>query len=211
MGSCSRIAADRRRRLGCGMAGVLPSLALGEGYERRSQGCCPALPGQPRRTRRYSRRRPRSWFLKVPCRSARPPRQSRGVVDRNAYNAHYDTRRMPRMLRIVGVGAILGFLGAVGIYFAPEEPYPGYITLAGTLSGVTIALLMSAAVTRDSSLGRCFAWGACMGLLDSAAVFLAKGAGELGCPICRADRSSDRHDPRTYGPLAAPECHLTGG
>src|SRR5262245_40999764 len=35
--------------------------------------------------------------------------------------------------------------------------------------------------------------------------------GELGCPICRADRSSDRHDPRTYGPLAAPECHLIGG
>jgi len=97
-------------------------------------------------------------------------------VDRNAYNAHYDTRRMPRMLRIAGVGAILGFLGAVGIYFAPEEPYPGYITLAGTLSGVIIALLTSAVVTRDSSLGQCFAWGACMGLLDSAAVFLAKGA-----------------------------------
>jgi hypothetical protein len=79
------------------------------------------------------------------------------------------------MLRIAGVGAILGFLGAVGIYFAPEEPYPGYITLAGTLSGVTIALLTSAVVRRDSSLGQCLAWGACMGLLDSAAVFLAKG------------------------------------
>ena len=60
---------------------------------------------------------------------------------------------MPAMLKVVGIGAALGFLGAVGIYYAPEEPYPGYITLAGTLSGVTIALLISTVVTRDSSLG----------------------------------------------------------
>ncbi len=79
------------------------------------------------------------------------------------------------MLKIVGVGATLGFLGAVGIYFAPEEPYPGYITLAGTLSGVTIALLIATVITRNSSFGQCLVWGAAMGLLASAAVFLAKG------------------------------------
>lgn len=79
------------------------------------------------------------------------------------------------MLRIAAVGAALGFLGAVGIYFAPEEPYPAYITVAGTLSGVTIALLISTVVTRNSSLAQCLGWGAGMGLLDSAAVFLAKG------------------------------------
>ncbi len=70
----------------------------------------------------------------------------------------------------------LGFLGAVGNYFAPDEPYPGYITLAGTLGGVTIALLISTVVTRNSSLGRCLGWGAAMGLLSSATIFLAKGA-----------------------------------
>ncbi len=80
------------------------------------------------------------------------------------------------MPKVAGIGAALGFVGAVGIYFAPEEPYPGYITLAGTLSGVTIALLITIVVTRDSSLGQCLGWGAAMGLLDSAAVFLAKGA-----------------------------------
>ena len=80
------------------------------------------------------------------------------------------------MLKVSGIGAALGFLGAVGIYYAPEEPYPGYITLAGTLSGVTIALLISTVVRRDSSLGKCLAWGATMGLLASATVFLAKGA-----------------------------------
>ena len=83
---------------------------------------------------------------------------------------------MPDMLKVAGVGATLGFLGAVGIYFAPDEPYPGYITLAGTLGGVTIALLITTVVTRNSSLGRCLGWGAAMGLLASATIFLAKGA-----------------------------------
>ena len=80
------------------------------------------------------------------------------------------------MLKVAGVGATLGFLGAVGIYFVPEEPYPGFITLAGTLLGVTIALLITTRVTRNSSLGQCLGWGATMGLLASATVFLAKGA-----------------------------------
>ncbi len=79
------------------------------------------------------------------------------------------------MSKIAGVGGLVGFLGAVGVYFAPEEPYPGYITVAGTLSGITIALLISVVVNRDSSLRQCLGWGAVMGLLDSAAVFLAKG------------------------------------
>lgn len=80
------------------------------------------------------------------------------------------------MLKVGGVGATLGFLGAVGIYFAPGEPYPGYITLAGTLSGVTIAWLITAVIRRNASRGQCLGWGAAMGLLASATVFLAKGA-----------------------------------
>jgi len=80
------------------------------------------------------------------------------------------------MLKIVGVGATLGFLGAVGIYFAPEEPYPGYITVAGTLNGIILALLIATVVTRNSSFGQCLGWGAVMGLLASATIFLAKGA-----------------------------------
>ncbi len=83
---------------------------------------------------------------------------------------------MPGMLKICAVGAAVGFLGAVGIYFEPQEPYPGYITLAGTLFGVTTALLITTVVTRNSSLGQCLLWGAMMGLLASANVFLAKGA-----------------------------------
>ncbi len=80
------------------------------------------------------------------------------------------------MLKVACVGATLGFLGAVGIYFEPEEPYPGFITLAGTLSGVTIALLITTVVKHNSSLGQCLGWGAAMGLMASVPVFLAKGA-----------------------------------
>ena len=79
------------------------------------------------------------------------------------------------MLKIVATGALLGFLGAVGVYFAPEEPYPGPITVAGTLFGVTLALLISIVVERDSSFGACVGWSAAMGLLASASVFFAKG------------------------------------
>jgi hypothetical protein len=79
------------------------------------------------------------------------------------------------MMKVVGVGAVFGFLGAVGIYFEPQEPYPGFITAGGTLMGITIALLITAGITRRSSIIRCLVWGACMGLLASASGFLAKG------------------------------------
>jgi len=82
---------------------------------------------------------------------------------------------MREKLRIAAAGATLGFLGAVGIYFAPEEPYPGNITAAGTLSGATIALLITTVVTSTTTVFRSICWGAVLGLLVSTAVFLAKG------------------------------------
>lgn len=84
------------------------------------------------------------------------------------------------MIKIVSVGAVLGFLGAVGIYFEPVEPYPGYITVAGTLSGAMIALLITNVVSGSTSLLRSLAWGAAMGLLAGGAVFFAKGAWTSG-------------------------------
>ena len=79
------------------------------------------------------------------------------------------------MLKAAVAGAVLGFLGAVGIYFEPGEPYPGFITVAGTLSGATIALLIKTAVTRNSLLVQSLSWGVVFGLLVSVPVFLAKG------------------------------------
>ena len=82
---------------------------------------------------------------------------------------------MNQLLKIAAAGSLLGFLGAVGIYYDPVEPYPGFITAAGTLGGATIALLVATVVTGRSSLLQCFGWGAVLGLLSAATVFLAKG------------------------------------
>lgn len=81
---------------------------------------------------------------------------------------------------VMMVGAGLGFLSAVGIYFVPGEPYPGFVTMAGTLLGVTTALLITTVVTHASTVPRSIAWGALFGLLPSLMVFFAKGGWESG-------------------------------
>lgn len=91
------------------------------------------------------------------------PEQSRSSVTR------------PRTMAVL-LGAGLGFLSAVGIYFDPAEPYPGFVTIAGTLHGVVTALLLNASVTRDSTLGQCIVWGGLYGLLTGAMGFFAEGA-----------------------------------
>lgn len=48
-----------------------------------------------------------------------------------------DVGGSPDLLKVAGAGAVLGLLGAIGTYFVPEEPYPRYISLAGTCSGAT--------------------------------------------------------------------------
>ena len=82
---------------------------------------------------------------------------------------------MNTKLKIAVAGAIVGFLGAVGIYFAPEEPYQHFIVAAGTLGGVVIALLISVAVGAKTPLLSTLGAGAGLGLLQSATIFLAKG------------------------------------
>ncbi len=82
---------------------------------------------------------------------------------------------MNTKLRIAVAGAIVGFLGAVGIYFAPEEPYQHFIVAAGTLGGVVLALLITAVVDATTPLVRTLLAGAGLGLLHSASIFLAKG------------------------------------
>ena len=82
---------------------------------------------------------------------------------------------MDARIKISVVGAAIGFLGTVGILFEPDEPYPGFIVLAGTLGGIVLGLLVSVVVTGGSSVGSALGWGALMGLLHSMVVFLAKG------------------------------------
>ena len=82
---------------------------------------------------------------------------------------------MNARLGIVTAGAVVGFLGAVGIYFDPEEPYKHFIVAAGTLSGVVLALLISTVVDSTTAVLPALLAGAGLGLLLSATTYLAKG------------------------------------
>ena len=82
---------------------------------------------------------------------------------------------MDDRLKIAIAGAAVGFLGAVGIVFAPAELYRGFIVIAVTLGGIVLALLISVAVNRNSSSAAALAWGAVLGLLHSSVVYLTKG------------------------------------
>ncbi len=85
---------------------------------------------------------------------------------------------MNAKLKIVIAGAVVGFLGAVGIYYAPEEPYKHFIVAAGTLSGIVLALLITTVVDSNTAVLPALGAGSGFGLLQSAAVFLAKGGWE---------------------------------
>lgn len=64
---------------------------------------------------------------------------------------------------VVVIGAVMGALGGVGIFFEPREPYKIEILLAATLEGIFISLL-----TALSLGGRSPWWhGAGYGLLYS--------------------------------------------
>ncbi len=82
---------------------------------------------------------------------------------------------MNARLGIVLAGAAVGFLGAVGIYFDPQEPYKHFVVAAGTLSGVVLALLIWTVVDSTTAVMPALLAGAGLGLLLSATTFLAKG------------------------------------
>ena len=82
------------------------------------------------------------------------------------------------IFQISAAGAVVGLLGAVGIYWAPEEPYPHFIVASGTLKGILMGLLIRGYVHRTSSIARATGVGGGFGLVVSAMVFLAKGGWE---------------------------------
>ncbi len=77
--------------------------------------------------------------------------------------------------QIAVAGAVVGFLGAVGIYWAPDEPYKHWIVAAGMLDGIVISLLMTVFIQGRSSIGAALLAGALCGLATATVVFLAKG------------------------------------
>ena len=74
------------------------------------------------------------------------------------------------------IGALMGFLNGIGIFFEPREPYKIEITLAATIKGVLISLLTSFSLGPGSSWLRGAGFGALYGFAFGLVIFLAKGA-----------------------------------
>ena len=85
---------------------------------------------------------------------------------------------MSTLSKVVVAGGIIGFLECAGIWFDPNEPYPGFIVAAGTLNGIVMALLIRGLLGASASLAASFVIGSVCGLLVSLTVFLAKGGWE---------------------------------
>jgi hypothetical protein len=77
---------------------------------------------------------------------------------------------------VIIIGAVMGFLNGVGIFFEPREPYKIEITLAATLKGVLISLLTGFSLGQGSSWLRGAGFGMLYGFAFGLVVFLAKGA-----------------------------------
>jgi hypothetical protein len=78
------------------------------------------------------------------------------------------------------IGAVLGALGAVGIFFAPEEPYKWQILLAATLNGALVGLLTGFSLASDSRWWAGIGTGAIYGLAFALVIYLAKGGPKSG-------------------------------
>ena len=83
-------------------------------------------------------------------------------------------------LKVVLIGAVLGGLDGVGIFFEPKEPYKWQILFAATLKGVLVALLTGFSLAATTRWWTAIATGALYGLAFSFVIYLAKGGPKSG-------------------------------
>lgn len=76
---------------------------------------------------------------------------------------------------VIGIGGVLGLLGAAGIYFDPRVPGKHNIVIAGLLRGTLVALLTSLSMSAHSGWLVGLGLGALYGLVFGAMICLAKG------------------------------------
>ena len=74
------------------------------------------------------------------------------------------------------IGAVMGALGGVGIFFEPKEPYKVEILLASTLKGILISLLTALSLSPSHSWWHGAGYGILYGFSFGLVIFLAKGA-----------------------------------
>ena len=81
---------------------------------------------------------------------------------------------------VVIIGAVLGFLDGVGIFFEPKEPYKWQILFAATLKGILVALLTGFSLTVATRWWSGMGTGALYGLAFSLVIYLSKGGPKSG-------------------------------
>ena len=80
------------------------------------------------------------------------------------------------MTIVVLIGAVMGALGGVGIFFEPREPYKIEILLTATLKGILISLLTALSLGGRSPWWHGAGYGMLYGFSFGLVIFLAKGA-----------------------------------
>jgi hypothetical protein len=80
------------------------------------------------------------------------------------------------ILFVLIIGALIGGLNGVGIFFEPREPYKVEILLAAILKGILISLLTAFSLGVVSSWLRGAGFGMLCGFAFGLVIFLAKGA-----------------------------------
>ena len=83
-------------------------------------------------------------------------------------------------LVVVVIGAVLGVLDGVGIFFEPKEPYKWQILSAATLKGVLVALLTGFSLSATSRWWSAMITGGLYGLALALVIYLAKGGPKSG-------------------------------
>jgi tetrahydromethanopterin S-methyltransferase subunit E len=87
---------------------------------------------------------------------------------------------MMNFLTVVLIGAVLGALDGVGIFFEPREPYKWQILCAATLKGALVALLTGFSLGPTTRWWSAMITGALYGLAFSLVIYLAKGGPTSG-------------------------------
>ena len=80
---------------------------------------------------------------------------------------------------VIGIGAVLGLVGASGIYFDPRTPGKRFIVAAGTLRGTLVAIVTGLSMTARSGWVAGSGFGLLYGALFGAMICLSKGSAAL--------------------------------
>jgi hypothetical protein len=80
---------------------------------------------------------------------------------------------------VIGIGAVLGLVGASGIYFDPRIPGKRFIVAAGTLRGTLVAITTALSMTAHSGWVAGSGFGLLYGGLFGAMICLSKGSAAL--------------------------------